>query len=352
MPLDMEQELPRQVEAMSLGRMTVRFSSGGQPSYFYRLKKFALEDIHPTLFGSGVHPAFIVGGVEKDEILIGTQATVEIDGEGLSQTGRAPKTSINHDAAVALMRSTGPGFCATTNAMFAALALLIWRDQQYPRGNSNYGRSHSHHDEYGLRPDGDPAIGGNVGGNTVVQTGTGPVTWNWPRTPFGIQGLTGNVWEWSPGMRIDAGEIQIIPDNDAALAITDLSAGSSEWKAIDRTSGALVAPGSADTVKYASSGTADGTIVAGSSGAPLANLATHGIAEPALQLLRSLALIPPDGPTGMLSDRFEYNLSGERTPRRGGYWNGGGGCGPFALDLSFARSNALTSLGLRPAFVI
>lgn len=53
MALDMQQELIRSVETMSLGQMIVRFSANGQPSYFYRLRKFNLEDIHPTLFGAG-----------------------------------------------------------------------------------------------------------------------------------------------------------------------------------------------------------------------------------------------------------------------------------------------------------
>lgn len=351
MPIDVQAELIRQVESASLGAMTVRFTSKGQPSYFYRLRKFNVEDIDPSL-GSGVHPAFVVGGVTKDEILIGTQAAVEIDGEGISMTGHAPRVTINHDAAVDLMRQTGPGFCVATNAMYAALALLIWRDQQYPRGNTNYGRSHSNTDEYGLRPDGNPAIGGNVNGNQVVRTGTGPVTWNWPRNVFGIQGLTGNVWEWAPGMRNVDGEINIIAGNDMVLPATDHSAASAAWKAIDYTDGSLIAPGSANAVKYASSGTANGTIVAGSSGNPFRDLVAHGLAPAAEQLLKQLGLMPVNGPAGMLPDRFEYNLSGERLPRRGGSRSNGAGAGPFAVHLSDERSSASTSVGFRPAFVI
>ncbi len=352
MALDIEQEMIRQVETMSMGLMTVRLTAKGGPSYFYRLKKFNREDIHPTLFGTGVHPAFIVGGVTKDEILIGTQAAVDIDGEGLSQTGREPKVSISHDNAVTMMRATGSGFCVATNAMYAALALLIRKDQKYPRGNTQYGRHHVETGEYGLRPDGAPAIGGNVNGNTVVRTGTGPVSWNWPRNPFGIQGLTGNIWEWAPGMRLNGGEINVIANNDAALAGADLSAGSAAWKAIDRTDGSLVAPGSADTVKYASSGTADGTLVHAGTGGAFSGMTAYGISTPALQLLRTLALMPPDGANGMLSDGLWYNPSLEQMPIRGGSWNYGAAAGPFALYVSNSRGGAGASLGFRPAFVI
>lgn len=354
MPIDVQAELIRQVESASLGAMTVRFTAKGQPSYFYRLRKFDVSDIDPSL-GSGAHPAFIVGGSEVDEVLIGTQAAVEIDGEGVSMTGHAPKVSINHDAAVTLMRQTGPGFCVATNAMYAALALLIWRDQQYPRGNTNYGRSHAEYDEYGLRPDGDPAIGGNVNGNTVVRTGTGPVSWNWPRNVFGIQGLTGNVWGWSPGMRIVDGEINIIDGNDAALAGTDMAAASAAWKAIDYTDGSLIAPGSANAVKYAESGSVAGTLttgVSGSGSAPLGGIVANDLHANAEARLKSLGLMPINGATGMLSDRIWHNLSGERLPRRGGRWDHGASAGPFAVSLYNARSNASVDIGFRPAFVI
>lgn len=75
--------------------------------------------------------------------------------------------------------------------------------------------------------------------NTMDRTGSGPVSWRHDNTPFGIADLCGNVWEWAPGMRINAGEIQIIADNDAALTATDFSAGSAAWKAVDGATGAL-----------------------------------------------------------------------------------------------------------------
>ena len=42
----------------------------------------------------------------------------------------------------------------------------------------------------------------------------------------GIADLVGNVWEWTGGLRINDGEIQIIANNDVAAG-ADMSAASS-----------------------------------------------------------------------------------------------------------------------------
>jgi len=66
----------------------------------------------------------------------------------------------------------------------------------------------------------------------------------------GIADWNGRCVEWSPGMRIVAGEIQIVPGNDAALTALDLGlqpAGvaryrwrkRARWSALDRQAQAL-----------------------------------------------------------------------------------------------------------------
>lgn len=338
-------DIQRQVETMSNGQMTVRFTAKGQPSYFYRLKKLNVEDLDASL-GAGVHPAFVVGGVTKDEILIGVHQAAEVDGEMVSQAGLVPRALINHDAAVTLARNTGPGFCVATNAMYAALALQCRAAFRFPRGNNSDGRAYNAIDEVGVNDDGDPTTGGSS--HTVIRAGSGPIAWNHPPTPFGVQNLNGNVWEWSPGMRIVDGEIQIIADNDAALAATDLSA-SGPWRAILAADGTLVDPGTAGTVTYATSGTADGTLVCGS-GAAFSSMAAYGVSTAALQILKQHGLMQPGSP--LEQDGFYTSTSGERLPSRGGRWNNGSRAGVFALGLSNARSDAYTTVGFRPAFVI
>jgi len=234
-----QSDVRRQVETMSNGDMTVRFTAKGQPSYFYRLRKFTLDSLGAG-FGTGTHPAFIFGGVEKDEILIGVHQAVEISGEALSIPGYLPRASINHDAAVTLARNTGTGFCVATNAMYAALALQCRAAARFPRGNNNNGRAYNATDEWGINDSANPTSGGS--GHTTIRAGSGPVSWNHPPTPFGIQNLNGNVWEWSPGMRIVDAEIQIIANNDAALAATDLST-AGPWQAILAADGTWSLPG-------------------------------------------------------------------------------------------------------------
>ncbi|MCA1774966.1 MAG: formylglycine-generating enzyme family protein [Loktanella sp.] len=329
---------------MSGGDMTVRFTASGQPSYFYRMRKFNVQDLDASL-GTGVHPAFVVGGVEKDEILVGVHQAAEVGGEMVSQAGLVPRVNRNHDQAVTLARNTGAGFCVATTPMYAALALLARSDFRFPRGNNDDGRAYDAPDEFGVDDNGNPTEGG---GATVIRAGSGPVTWNYPPTPFGVQNLNGNVWEWSPGQRIVDGEIQIIADNDAVLAATDLST-TGPWQAIDKDTGALVAPGSAGTVHYAESGTAAGTLVC-SSGSAFSSMTAHGVGAAALERLKQYGLMQPGSP--IESDGFNINMSGERLPLRGGRWAGGSGAGVFALDLSSARSVSGTIIGFRPAFVI
>ncbi|WP_439137528.1 hypothetical protein [Roseicyclus sp.] len=340
-------DLQRQIETMSNGQMTVRFTTKGQPSYFYRLRKFNVETLDASL-GTGVHPAFVVSGVEKDEILIGVHQAAEVDGEMVSQAGHVPRVSINHDQAVTLARNTGAGFCVATNAMYAALALQRRAASRFPRGNNSYGRAYNAIDEWGVNDNGDPTSGGQAAGNTVIRAGSGPVAWNHPPNAFGVQNINGNVWEWSPGMRIVDGEIQIIADNDAVLSATDLSV-NGPWLAILAADGTLVAPGTAGTVRYATSGSTTGTLVC-SSGNAFSAMIAHGVSEAALQRLKTLGLMQPGAP--IEQDGFFINLSGERLPSRGGFWFAGSRAGVFALNLVVAQSGTGTSIGFRPAFVI
>lgn len=342
--IDVKTELQKQVETMSNGNLTVRYTAKGQPSYFYRFRRSVFEaDVEASL--STNHPAFIVGGVQKAEILVGVHQAAEVNGETVSQAGLVPRVDINQDEAVLMTRNTGPGFFVCTTPIYAALALHARATGIFPRGNNNDGRAYNAVDEFGVDKDGDPT--GNRGA-TTIRAGSGPVTWNHPPTPWGVQNLNGNVWERSPGQRTVDGEIQIIADNDAALIGTDLSA-SGPWQAIDADTGNLVAPGTAGTVKYATSGTTAGTLVCGS-GSAFASMTSHGVSDAALTLLKQHGLMQPGLP--LESDGFYINLTTERLPIRGGYWNIGSQSGVFALHLSAARSVRGPYLGFRPAFAL
>ena len=126
-----------------------------------------------------------------------------------------------------------------------------------PTGNNNYGREISDYSQTGIRVDG---LAPGVTGTARTFTGSGPIQWRHDLTPAGIADMNGNVWEWVAGYRLVDGEIQIVADNDAAVTGADLSATSALWQAVDGT-GALVAPGTAGTMKFNASN-ADGSGVA------------------------------------------------------------------------------------------
>lgn len=358
-------ELRAAVEAASGGKQTVLYTSGGQPSIMNVVPKFNLEDIDPSL-GNGVHPAFIVGGVEKSELFIGTYQGIIKNGELLSVAGVDPSASANHDAFVNAARAAGPGFHVTTNAEYAALALWCWKNGFQPRGNTNYGRSHEATHETARRQDG--GTPGNTNGTARNLAGSGPASWRHDNTPNGISDLCGNIWEWSPGMRLMDGEIQVIANNDAALHTTDMARTSNAWRAIRASDGALVAPGTAGTLKYdATTATGGGIILSDvianrlgeagddSNSGNAASLALKsmtskaGLTVPAIA--KALGLFPVSA-EGMKNDGAYMRNFGERLPFRGGHWSSGAIAGVFAVSLNYPRSIAITNVGARPAFVI
>ncbi|WP_269497173.1 hypothetical protein [Castellaniella sp. S9] len=359
------------VEAATGGRITVLYTATGQPSYMNVIPKFNLEDIDVSL-GVGVHPAFIVGGATKSEIFIGTYQGIDKNGEFLSLPGVDPTASRNFDSFVSLARANGPGWHCITNAEFAALALWCWKNSFMPNGNNNYGRDTAAKWETGRRQDG--GTPGEAIGTARTLTGSGPASWRHDNTPTGIADLNGNIWEWSPGMRLMDGEIQVIPDNDAALPDTDFSAGSSAWRAILASDGSLVAPGTAGTLKYDSTNVwSEGNSMMGApilsdvidniTGTPGNNATNEGWNEAALEALThkdglvvpgiAMALgLYPAASSGLGSDRLYTRNYGERLPSRGGTWGSGGNAGVFTLTLNTPRSYAGTTLGSRPAFVL
>jgi formylglycine-generating enzyme required for sulfatase activity len=356
-------DLRASVEAASGGKQTVLYTAAGHPSIMNIIPAFNLEDIDASL-GTGLHPAFIVNATNKSELFIGTYQGIVKDGNLLSLPNVTPTVNQAFDTFRTHVAANGPGWHLTSNAERAAIALWCWKNGFQPRGNNNYGRDVANTWETARRADGlAPGYTANGG---ISLTGSGPASWRHDNTPFGISDLNGTVWEWATGMRIVAGEVQVLQDNNAADNTKDVSATSSLWKAIDGSTGALVTPTftgtiaggdyvatTANSVRYAVSGTSNYTLVraSGASFEGMTNPGTTPVGATALQLCKRLGLYPVAS-SGLGGDYWGLDVTGERVPLVGGAWDAGAGSGVFALHLAYARLRAVANLGARPAYVL
>lgn len=349
------------VEAVSGGKNTVLYDDKGNPSIMVVIPKFKLSDIDPT-WPSDPHPAFIVNGVEKSEIFISKYQNIVVDGRAYSLPMQDPKVYVNFDQARSYCTAKGKGWHLMTNAEWAAIALWCKKNGFMPRGNNNFGSDISAPHEKGVQT----YLDSGTQKTGRVATGSGPASWAHDNTNNGIFDLNGNVSEWVGGYRVKDGEIQILPNNDAADADNSQAADSTKWRAI-MPDGSLVDPGTPGTLKW--DYTADpGTVSAEKPfrlntvlefqqtvEAPYGSMAFHsltaadGVTVP--EILKALALFPADsGDHG--SDRIYMRNIGERLAYRGGYWNSGSNAGVFYMYGSSSRSYAIADLSFRSAFVL
>lgn len=363
MTIFVKDDLRASVEAATGGLVTVLYTVAGHPSYMSVIPKFNLQDIDVSL-GTGVHPAFIVNGVEKSELFIGQHAGCAKDNNLLSIPGVAPQVSATFDTFRSWAANNGPGWHMMTYAEWAAIALWCWRNGTMPRGNSNWGRDISSPWEVARRVDG--GTPGDATGSGRHYTGSGPASWRHNGQTGGIADLNGNVWEWTGGLRLNNGEIQVLANNDAADNTKDQSRTSTLWKAI-KADGALVAPGTTGTLKYDASG-ANGTggnvlsdtvtsrsgnvdvddLVGGTSQAFEGMGLKAGLAVPAIA--KALCLYP--AVAGLGGDSISVRNHGERLPLAGGDYYTSASSGVFARNISGSRNIEAINIGARPACVL
>lgn len=284
-------------EAATGGQCTIERTALGQPCYMFVMPKTTWEELVPSgELGTGVHEAFIEGGVEKSRRLIGMYPGAVRNGELVSQPGLAPRRSVSWDAARAECQAAGFDMCS--NWEWSLIAFWCMANGHQPRGNTSTGASHSHPYEQGV----------NVEyGNTA--TGSGPDSWRHNNAAHGIADLVGNVWEWQWGLKMTDGRILVAPDNDKSLDESawvdtgyDLPGSAASWSS-------LTQAGATQQVQRAL-------------------IVPNGVAD-------------PDG-------RLYATLSGERFPLRGGNRNGAGHAGPGALYLYSTRTASYPTLGVRP----
>jgi hypothetical protein len=321
----------------------------GDPSVMVAIPKFKISEVI-TGGSDSTHPAFIVNGVEKDVIYISKYLNIVNNGRAYSLPMQDPTGAITFDTAWQYCKAKGAGWHLMTTAESAAVALWCKKNGFMPKGNNNYGKDTA---DTALPQKALATSYGTDGRINRTATGSGPVSWYHDNTEAGITDLNGNAWEWNSGMRLQDGEIQILPNNDAADWNNPVNAASTLWKAILQ-DGTLVAPGTTGTLKWdwlnskitlSTTNTVSGT----QRSTTFETLGVDTSVTTVPEILKALALHPAE--TGYNSDGVSMNNSGEHMPLRGGAWSSGVGAGVFALNLFFARSpSSPPALGFRHAF--
>lgn len=335
----------------------ILYDDKNMPSIMVKIPKMTLADL-----GLGesqaIHPAFIVNGQEIDAIYISKYQNVVQNGRAYSLPGQDPKTAIDFDNAAKACSDKGEGWHLMTRAEWALLALWCKKNGFLPYGNNNYGKDTRETVYKAI-----PTAKDDQGRTTRVATGTGPLSWSHDNSVSGIWDLNGNVSEWIGGIRTVYGEVQVLANNNAADSLNSQSATSTEWKAIDATTGELIDPdGSGTTVNsikmdYVSNKLTYSTTITSSvndyRSAVFANVACDStIGESAKDTLYALALLPYDTETASYESDYIYfnNGAAERSFYAGGYYTYGTYAGVFYLSGYFARSNAHVHIGFRSAY--
>ena len=348
-----QRAMSEEMRKISKGRNDCVFDDQGYPSIVVKLPQILLSELNNN-WGENLHPAFIVDDQPK-EIWISKYQNITVgsgaDARALSLRGKDPETNIDFDEALAACSQKTGGWHLVSNAEWSAIALWCKQNNFWPRGNNSYGNDHSRSDEWG-------EVSYFYSDRTKgrVYTGTGPLGWSHNGTPFGIWDLNGNVWEWTSGLKLQDGEIQIIADNDVATN-PDMSVDSTDWQAI-MPDGSLVSPGTTGTLKYDATNTdGSGNIIVSDTVANqsdgdtyadelLENISNDGVSIP--DILKQLGLHPVNSDHG--GDNVWMRNLGERLPRRGANWGNGSEAGVSSLFLNVGRSYSQHYVGFRSAF--
>lgn len=387
----------------------VKYDADGNPSIFVRFPKMKSSDLDASL-PDHTHPAFIINGVEQDEILLGKYTASSLTGSGsdggtlYSLPNMPPAHTRTADAFLTQLRAFGGGVSGMTVADRGFILLLAQKNGWNPGGNSDYGHCYkdatryelgksvkvgdkrgyrgwlyecliAHTTAVELYPDISPLywkklkhIGGveayptmhDSGQNNIILTltGSGPLDWYLDGTPGSLCDIVGNQFEQDYGYRLVGNELQIMENNNAADPEADLSASSAAWKAIlpnaSNDGFTLVAPGTAGTLHWNwlnNKITLDTVVPTYDNeyrGTNFKDLAVNSEYLPYIPyIVRELGLFPTQGST-MKGYCYMQFTADERFPRRGGIYRYGGAVGLGYENCNYPRSHADRTYGARP----
>lgn len=313
-----------------------------------------------------IFPAWIVNGQEVDCIYFPKYQNVVSNERAYSLPGQDPHTYVTLDQAINYSANKGEGWHVCTRLEWMAVALWCLKNGTQPLGNNNYGKDVSESLYKAV-----PTYKDSSGTILKVATGTGPIEWSHDRTLSGIWDMNGNVWEWNGGVRFVKGELQVISNdgltfgNDAADTDNSQSVSSALWRAIDGTTGALIAPNGTGTTPNSLkidwvSGVwkwITGTLTEqadASRNCSFENIKVdETVCETAQHKLQALGMYKTDTTSGIYNgDNFWCNNGAdERAFLAGGGWSDGSMFGVFAGSGAAPRSLSNDGVGFRSAFV-
>lgn len=322
----------------------------GLPSIMVGIPKFKISDVISGASDT-IHPAFRVGGVEKDVVWVSKFQNIVMGDRAYSLAGQDPANGYTADEEMAFCRNKGAGWVLNPMAVWAAVALWCRKSGTMPHGNNNFGSDYNYPLEKGISS----TSARDNGKLTRIATGSGPVTWyhNWNAS--GIWGLNGNVWERQSALRIVNGEIQVIVDSNIADPSISNGASSTAWKAI-LADGTIVEPGTSGTLKYdwvsgkilLTDGTVSYTTDQGNGCQYNAMTLKSGLTAP--EIIKALILYPDEVGGDYGGDDRYLNTVGERVPICGGSWHSRSSAGVFKLNLGNPRTDRNWDIGFRSAY--
>lgn len=335
----------------------VLFDDVGKPSIMVKIPKMTYAQLGMGS-STAVHKAFIVNGQEVDEIYISKYLNVINNDRAYSLPGCDPANSLNFDRARTVCQNKGEGWHLMTRMEWGLLLRWCQNNGVLPKGNNSYGKDASESNYKAI-----PANKDDSHYALRTLTGTGPLTWYHDQTPSGIADLKGNVAEWSGGIRIVKGELQILANNNGADSLNSQGADSDDWKAIKASDGTLITPNGSGTTSgsikmdwVSSKLTYDTTIsdsAPGNHDCTFANVVcSANIGDAAKLLLAELGLYQYNGGTELFSGERVYfnNAEAERAINSGGYYYSAA-YGMSTFSGANARSNASGTIGFRSAYV-
>ncbi|MBE6601489.1 MAG: hypothetical protein E7637_03145 [Ruminococcaceae bacterium] len=325
----------------------------GIPSVMVWFPKYTLDTV---LDGAPhvPHPAFVVDGKELDGIYISKFQARVMDGMAYSLPDVDPTTHIDFDTASCACTAKGQGFHLMTALEWGAVALWCQKNGWLPFGNNDMGKDIREKDAVAK-----VSYYNEEKQICRVAAGTGPVEWSHNRASDGIYDLNANVWEWSGGIRLVRGELQLLP-NLRGLPAGAHTSESDAWRAIDGRTGEWLLPDGNGTtensVKLDWVGDAWQLVATAVSDSlkhfrfcAFSDITVHeSVGKSAKLLLYALGFLPSGDPSLYEGVCFYANNgAGERMCFRGGRWGQGLNAGIFKSCFDDPRTYAGDAVGFR-----